>query len=99
MSLVWDFYREIGSDTNVKPGGIVHYYDETAQTLFLNGGLKTRLLAPEGGQWETALLAEPSQFINEVDYSALSIDHPANGTLYMVAISENHRGFRLLLVA
>ena len=93
MSLVWDFYREIGSDTNVKPCGIVHYYDETAQTLFLNGGLKTRLSAPEGGQWETAVLSQPSQFINKVDYSALSIDHPANGTLYMAAIEGGNLKF------
>lgn len=86
MSLVWDFYRQIGNDTNVKPGGVVHYFDETAQTLFLNEGLKTRMTEPIGGQWENSTLSEPSLFINNTDYSVLSLDHPANGTLYMAAI-------------
>ena len=90
MSLVWDFYRQLGTDANVKPGGIVHYYDETAQNLFLNGGLKTRLSEPVGGQWETAALSEPSQFINNTDYSELSLDHPANGTLFMSAIEDGN---------
>ena len=88
--LVWDFYRQIGNDAHVKTGGVVHYYDETAQTIFVNGGLKTRLSSPVGGQWETAELTEPSQFINEVDYSVLKLDHPANGTLYMAAIVDGN---------
>lgn len=86
MSLVWDFYREIGSDPGVKVGGVVHYFDETAQTLFLNNGLKTRLSAPLGGSWRTAELSSPSQFITAAAYGRLTLDHPVNGTLYMAGI-------------
>lgn len=75
--LIWDFYREIGNDTDAKLGGVVHYYDEQAQDLFLNEGMKTRLTNPVGGSWESATLKE-SQFINTTNYGGLSIDHPAN---------------------
>lgn len=54
MSLVWDFYREVGANTDVKVGGIVHFYDETAPSLFINGGLKTRLCTPTAGHWRDA---------------------------------------------
>lgn len=93
MSIVWDFCRQIGNDVNAKVGGVVHYYDETAQTLFLNGGLKTRLSTPTNGQWKTSELTSPSQFINNTDYSVLSLDHPANGTLYMAAIEGGNLRF------
>ena len=63
--LVWDFYRQIGSNAGVKTGGVVHYYDEEAQDIFLNSGLKTRLSTPTEGHWETSELSSPSQFINK----------------------------------
>ncbi|MEG1565064.1 MAG: hypothetical protein RR365_15305, partial [Bacteroides sp.] len=87
--LVWDFFRELGSSVGVKTGGVAHYYDETAQTIFLNGGLKTRLSDPASGQWKTAELSAPSQFVNTLDYIKLDLDHPANGTLYMAAVKAD----------
>ena len=84
--LVWDFYREIGMDVDVKVGGVVHFYDEQAQSLFLNDGLKTRTSTVSDGQWETAVMSEPSTFINTNPYTSLGLDHPCNGILYGVAI-------------
>jgi len=84
--LVWDFYRDIGTDTDVKVGGVVHYYDEVAQTLFLNGGLKTRTETVPYGHWEVSVLSDPSTFVNQNPYTALGLDHPCNGILYGVAI-------------
>lgn len=86
MSLVWDFYRDIGTDTDVKVGGVVHYYDEVAQTLFLNGGLKTRTETVPYGHWEDSVLSTPSVFVNTNPYTALGLDHPCNGALYGVAV-------------
>lgn len=86
MSLVWDFYRDIGTDTDVQVGGVVHYYDEVAQTLFLNGGLKTRTETVPYGHWEDSVLSDPSIFVNTNPYTALGLDHPCNGVLYGVAV-------------
>lgn len=83
--LLWDFYRSVGSDSDVKTGGIVHYYDENAQTIFLNNGIKTRTQHPEGGSWKTSVLSEPSVFINHEELTVLSLDHPSNGILYGAA--------------
>lgn len=83
--LVWDFYRDVGADVDVKVGGVVHFYDEQAQSLFLNGGLKTRTSTVSDGQWKTAVMSEPSTFINTNPYTSLGLDHPCNGILYGVA--------------
>jgi len=83
--LVWDFYREVGSDANAHVGGVVHYYDEASQTLFLNGGLKTRTADVDDGHWEDSVLSSPSIFINENTYTVLGLDHPSNGVLYGAA--------------
>ena len=84
--IVWDFNRPLGSDAAVHVGGTAHYYDETAQSLFINGGLKTRLCSPTDGHWRDAALSDPSQFIDTVAYTRVGIDHPANGTVYFAAV-------------
>ena len=91
--LVWDFHRQIGNDEGVLTGGVVHFYDETAQTIFLNGGIKTRLSEPVNGHWDEAELSFPSAFINETDYSRLNLDHPVNGTIYGVTIENSNLEF------
>ena len=87
--LVWDFNRQIGSNAGVLVGGVAHYYDEEAQDIFLNSGLKTRLSTPTEGHWETSELSSPSQFINEEAYLGLVLDHPANVALYGVAFKDS----------
>lgn len=84
--LVWDFNRQIGSDANCEVCGTGHYYDQTAQVLFLNGGLKTRLSTPTAGHWRDAALSDPSQFIDTVAYTRMTLDHPVNGTLHFAAV-------------
>jgi len=84
--LVWEFNRQIGSDAAVHVGGTAHYYDETAQSLFINGGLKTRLSTPTDGHWRDAALSDPSQFVDTVAYTRAGMDHPCNGTVYFAAI-------------
>lgn len=83
--LVWKFYRQVGSDVNAQVGGVVHYYDEWSQSIFLNGGMKTRTAEVPDGHWSTSELSFPSDFINELSYTNLRQDHPSNGILYFSA--------------
>ncbi len=82
MSLVWDFYRTIGTVDST--GAVVHYYETSAQSLYLLGGLQTQTETVPSGQWETSVLGEPLNIVDTV-YTLLSADHPANGTLYLTA--------------
>ena len=80
---VWSFNRQFGSDVNAHVGGTVHYFDENAQELFLNAGLKTRTTTPVNGHWrEYDLSAEPSEFIDTKANIRLVLDHPVNGIVY-----------------
>ena len=79
---VWNFNREFGSDVNAHVGGTVHYFDENAQELFLNAGLKTRTTTPVNGHWRDYALSDPSEFIDTLANTRLVLDHPSNGILY-----------------
>ena len=80
---VWEFNREFGNDTNAHVGGTLHYFDENAQELFLNAGLKTRTTTPVNGHWrEYDLSPEPSEFIDTKTNTRLVLDHPSNGIVY-----------------
>ena len=83
--LVWSFYRQVGADANVHAGGNVHYYDEWSQTIFLNGGIKTRTAEVPDGHWRDSVLETPLIFVNQDQYTHLRLDHPTNGVLYGAA--------------
>ena len=50
--LVWDFYRTVDGADNL--GGVVHYYDEMSQSIYLSSGIKTNVAGVPEGHWETA---------------------------------------------
>lgn len=84
--LVWSFNRALTVMDGANVGGIAHFYDETAQDIFvLSGGMYTRLTTPTDGHWRDNELSSPSQAIDSVTYSRLDLDHPVNGTLYFAA--------------
>lgn len=83
--LVWSFYRQVGADSSAHVVGNVHYYDEWSQTIFLNGGVKTRTAEVPDGHWRDSTLSDPSSFIDHASYHAMGIDHPVNGVLYGAA--------------
>lgn len=86
MELQWDFYREITSADSL--GACIHYYDEMAQSFFLNGGsIETRISKVHDGHWEEAQLRN-IQNSGSFDYSLLAIDHPHNGSLYGIAADD-----------
>lgn len=88
--LVWDCYRAV--DGAEKLGGVIHYYDELSQSIYLSSGLKTDVAAVPEGHWETAESLVNTQ-ITADDFSLLRFDHPSNGTLYGVAYDGNELMF------
>lgn len=88
--LVWDFYHEIDeADVSSEPVGIIHYYDNEMQTLWLkNGELNTMTAHIEDSDWFD-LIKKYSYQIPVFKFpdgtEKIRCDHPSNGTLYMVA--------------
>lgn len=82
--LVWDYHRETGASGAV--GGVVHYYDEAAQSLFNSGGLSTQISVVPDGHWSSADWSE-LHAIETMSYTDLDFDHPHNGILFGVGSS------------
>lgn len=80
--LVWDFYRTVDGADDI--GGVVHYYDEMSQSIYLSSGLKTDVAGVPEGHWEDAERTEDIQITNDA-FKVLRFDHPSNGILYGVA--------------
>jgi predicted ester cyclase len=89
--LVWDFYRTVDGASNL--GGVIHYYDEMSQSIYLSSGLKTDVAGVPEGHWETADWTEDIQVTQDNDISMLRFDHPSNGILYGVASNGNELTF------
>lgn len=81
--LVWDFHRTVDGADDI--GGVIHYYDEMAQSIYLSSGLKTDVLGVPDGHWEDAVQAKGVQVTDDEKFSLLRFDHPSNGILYGVA--------------
>lgn len=79
--LVWEFYRSVDGVENL--GGVVHYFDEMSQSLYLSSGLKTNVAGVPEGHWETAEQINDIP-INDYEGPFLRLDHPSNGILYGV---------------
>lgn len=84
--LVWDFHREVGSSGVV--GGVVHFYDETAQSLYNSGGLHTRVTKAPEGHWKDSVWSGDIQ-INSQTYLDMDLDHPYNGVVFGVGVTSN----------
>jgi hypothetical protein len=82
MSLVWDFYRALG--TVDSSGSVVHYYETSSQSIYLSGGLATQVGKVPEGHWRESDLGEMI-YITDDSFSLLTADHPANGILHMAA--------------
>lgn len=82
--LVWDFYRK----TNVSGvvGGVVHYYDEAAQSLYNKDGLKTHITEVPKGHWATADWTAARQ-VNNMVFTDMDLDHPYNGLVVGAGVS------------
>lgn len=87
--LVWDYHRNLGSSVDV--GGVVHYHDEQAQSLYL----KSNKLTTEHGQIPEGHWRENiPNYIKNVKISndttnVIRLDHAYNGDLFGVAQEGN----------
>ena len=82
MSLTWDFYRLI--DTEGALGGCVHYYDTSAQSLYLSSGMISQSGKVKAGNWSASELRDKISVV-DTGYTSLELDHPHNGTVYGIA--------------
>lgn len=89
--IVWDFYRTVDGANDL--GGVVHYFDELSQSIYLSSGLKTDVASVPEGHWETATGLGSAQITQETGMSMLRLDHPSNGILYGVASDGNELTF------
>lgn len=88
--LIWTHLREVEGATGL--GGVVHYYDEEAQSLYLNGGLATVVTTVNEGRWNEAVYSDEFD-VTDDSWDLLRLDHPSNGTLYGVASGPNGMEF------
>lgn len=85
--IIWDFYHEVkdAGDTSY-PVGVAHYYDENAQTFYIqNGELKTMTAEVPEGRWrgiDDRYSSEIGLIKLENDILSMEYDHPSNGTIY-----------------
>lgn len=81
--LVWSVKMPLDGAPGL--GGVVHYYDNTAQTLVLlaTSGLMTTTYEIDQGDWEN--LTVLSSVVLGPAYATLRLDHPYNGTLFGAA--------------
>ena len=84
--LVWDHLREVENAQGL--GGVVHYRDTEAQSLYLNDGLSTVTTVVNSGHWVEAVYSEEIKVCEE-PWEILRLDHPSNGTLYGIASGPN----------
>ena len=84
--LVWDFYRKVEDTSASNLGGVIHFYDEMSQSLWLpaSGGLMTNIADVEDGHWKNAEVQNTID-IATPDYTSLALDHAYNGVLFGVA--------------
>lgn len=84
--LVWDYsYR---ADDSTGLGGVVHYYDEQAQTLYTESdGFHTTYGDIPDGHWKQNPLSKYKR-INRSSYSKLRLDHAMNGTINLIGIDN-----------
>lgn len=94
--LTWEFYREMGAQDST--GAVVHYFDESAQSLYLSNGIRTRAGEVPEGHWKTSPPGDEVT-VGETAYNLLAADHPANGTLFLVAAEGDNLVFLRYLYA
>lgn len=80
--LIWEYSRKVDDAKNL--GGVVHYYDEMSQSLWLDNGIQTNIADIPHGHWKTST-PDPTLDIGTPKYLSLSLDHAYNGVLFGVA--------------
>lgn len=79
--LIWDFYRKGASDEETQVGALIHYYDQSSQSIFVKNALYSRESEPQQGQWETSPAGEPKKVTTD-KYNQMEADHSSVGVWY-----------------
>ena len=69
-------------------GATFHFYDTQAQAIYLHNGLEYKAGVVPEGHWEDLTWGSEKE-LEDVNYAFLKSDHPATGSLYMVALHHN----------
>lgn len=91
--IVWEFCREIGEVENT--GMVVHYPDESCQSLYLNSGISTKVGEAPEGHWKENEPGAEEKIVNH-KYSVLGLDHASVGILYGAAYLPSNKTLYLL---
>ena len=81
--LIWKFWDTVGNRDGV--GGVLHYYDESAQTVTPDSGIVEAHAAVPEGDWEGAEWSD-DKTIDSTPYEMLDLDHPSRGAWYGAAL-------------
>lgn len=68
-------------------GATFHFYDTQAEMIYPNSGLKYKYGSVPEGHWEDLELSEEGT-LEDTAYIFLKSDHPATGSLYMIALDR-----------
>lgn len=71
-------------------GATFHFYDTNAEMIYPNSGLKYKYGSVPEGHWEDLELSEEGT-LEDTAYIFLKSDHPATGSLYMIALDRGTR--------
>lgn len=88
--LVWNHWRKVNDAIDL--GGVIHYHDQQSQSIFLEGGISTRVSHVPKGHWREST-SGPKLKINNDGYKNLRFDHVENGLLYGVASNGSELTF------
>lgn len=94
--IVWDFLRKISDQKEIC--GVVEYYDENGQSIFLNeGNIITEYGKVDKGNWKEMKYKKAE--IEKDNYKQIRIDHPANQVIYFSAVSDAGLDFKRYIYA
>ena len=71
-------------------GATFHFYDTNAEMIYPNSGLKYKYGLVPDGHWEDLELSEEGT-LESTAYIYLKSDHPATGSLYIIALDRGTR--------
>lgn len=83
---IWKEAELINSSAD-ETGATFHFYDTQAEMIYPNSGLKYKYGSVPEGHWEDLELSEEGT-LEDTAYIFLKSDHPATGSLYMIALDR-----------
>lgn len=77
------------NNTAESTGATFHFYDTQAEAIYLHNGLQYKSGTVLNGHWEDLEWSSEKE-LEDKNYEFLKSDHPATGSLYMVALQHKN---------